>query len=69
MPDDYDVASEVELAQREKAIAETRARNAPETHPDFDGTHCVDCDDEIPEQRLFLGKVRCVVCQGRLERR
>lgn len=33
----------------------------------FDGpseTHCVDCDEEIPERRRALGGVsRCVSCQ------
>lgn len=32
-------------------------------------TECVDCDDDIPPARLALGKVRCVVCQGKLEKR
>ena len=32
-------------------------------------TECVDCDDDIPPARLELGKVRCVICQGKLEKR
>lgn len=42
---------------------------APETHPDFDGTHCVECDESIPDERLAMMRVRCVRCQGLLERR
>ncbi len=48
-----------------------RARKAAsrvESHPEFDGSHCVDCGIDIPTARLNLGKVRCVDCQGRLEK-
>ncbi|MBT9176621.1 MAG: hypothetical protein DDT20_00941 [Firmicutes bacterium] len=69
MPDLVDAAlSAVELYQR---AAEFRARgkSAPEVHPDFDGSHCIDCEDDIPVGRLLLNKVRCVYCQQRVERR
>lgn len=50
------------------ADAERRARgkSAPESHPDFDGSHCVEenCGIPIPKARLALGKVRCVDCQS-----
>jgi hypothetical protein len=54
-----------------QADAERRARgrSAPESHPDFDGIHCVECEDAIFLQRLKLGKVRCVSCQQDLEKR
>lgn len=68
MPDVADVADgAITIAQME---AERRARghSAPESHPDFDGVHCVECDDDIPRARLKLGKVRCVHCQGQKER-
>jgi DNA-directed RNA polymerase subunit RPC12/RpoP len=39
----------------------------PQTHPDFDGVHCVDCDVEIPAKRLAWGRVRCTECESRLE--
>lgn len=44
-----------------------RGRSGPESHPDFDGSHCVDCSDDIPKARLTLGRVRCVLCQEVLE--
>ena len=52
------------------ADAERRARgkSAYETHPDFDGFHCVECEAVIPPQRLRLGRVRCVDCQTVKER-
>lgn len=67
--DHADIAGEtIETCQ---ADAERRARgkSAPETHPDFDGAHCVDCEEEIPPGRLALKKVRCVECQSLLEKR
>ncbi|MBK6906409.1 MAG: hypothetical protein IPH08_04580 [Rhodocyclaceae bacterium] len=66
--DENDRATLVELQFNEDSIAEARRRSAPETHPDFDGTHCVRCDVAIPKARLHLGKVRCVDCQTVLER-
>lgn len=44
-------------------------KSAPESHPNFDGSSCIDCTEEIHPARLKLGKIRCVECQGRLERR
>lgn len=46
-----------------------RAAAAPESHPDFDGKHCVeeDCGVKIPAPRRALGRIRCVDCQGRRE--
>ena len=34
-------------------------------------TECIDCGEEIPEQRrkMILGVQRCVFCQGLFERR
>lgn len=66
--DDADIASAVERGLIAQALANHRQKIAPETHPDFDGEHCVDCDISIPEGRLKLGKVRCVDCQSDLEK-
>lgn len=67
--DDGDYAQHQQL--REQAAIHERARQMArlETHPDFDGEHCLDCDIEIPESRLKLGKIRCVDCQQLLEDR
>lgn len=62
-----ELASEREEEARAVAIARAGAQVA-ETHPDFDGVHCVRCDEEIPTQRLAMGKVRCTDCQSFLER-
>lgn len=65
--DETDGAQHLQL--REQADIQRRARlmNQPETHPEFDGTHCVDCDTEIPAARLAMHRVRCVHCQQDLE--
>ncbi len=67
--DPIDEATALAASLTEGAIAAARRANAPETHPDFDGESCIDCGDTIPEGRLELGKIRCVVCQGKLEHR
>jgi RNA polymerase-binding transcription factor DksA len=69
MSDPNDEASEIEMAERHQAIHSASLKAAPETHPDFDGVHCLDCEDEIPAGRLALKKIRCVYCQEALERR
>lgn len=68
--DVLDQAAVVTDLLTQKLIAERRALAAPESHPDFDGRHCVeeDCGEEIPDERLSLQKVRCVSCQVRIEK-
>jgi phage/conjugal plasmid C-4 type zinc finger TraR family protein len=52
-------------AAREQVIAARRQQFEIESE-----THCVECDDEIPERRRALGGVtRCVDCQGIFEAR
>lgn len=64
-----EMAEELENLQRTVSISTASRAAAPERHPDFDGTHCVDCSGDIPDGRLALGKVRCVYCQTALEKR
>lgn len=66
--DNFDKAAELQEALNEKGLAEVRKSLAAETHPDFDGRHCIDCADEIPDERLAMQKIRCVHCQDRKER-
>ena len=67
--DEADIASALEMGFIAKALADHKTKVAPESHPDFDGEHCIDCDAEIPEVRLNMGKIRCVDCQSELELR
>lgn len=64
-----ELAEELENAQRDHAIMKSATLAAPESHPDFDGTHCIECDNDIPEGRLRLGRIRCVYCQTIKEKR
>lgn len=67
--DPIDVASNTSQRMLDADIENARAGAAPETHPDFDGEHCVeeDCGMAIPAARLAFGRVRCVDCQTRKE--
>lgn len=67
--DEGDLASAYQMRENAIALQKAMAANAPETHPDFDGSSCVSCGDDIPAARLTLGKVRCVVCQNKIERK
>ena len=68
MADHADVADNFIDLFRSDAEAKARGRSAPEFDAAFDGSHCVECEDEIPAPRLALGKVRCVPCQQLRER-
>lgn len=65
--DPLDEASALAASLAEGGIAAARRANRPESHPDFDGESCLDCGDTIPDQRLAMGKIRCVRCQTILE--
>lgn len=63
-----ELAAVQEQTQREHAARQVAERNKQEVHPDFDGVHCVRCDDAIPSERLDMGKVYCTSCQSLRER-
>lgn len=62
-----DKTSEIFL---ETNLQNARALAAPESHPDFDGVHCVEptCNVRIATARLKLGRIRCITCQEILEK-
>lgn len=66
--DNLDRASELEEIQRQAAIQATQRRLST-VPPDFDGLNCVDCEEEIEEGRLAIGKYTCFHCQTKRERR
>lgn len=66
--DPLDEASVLTASIVDGGIAAARRATEPEHHPDFDGESCVSCGDTIPPQRLAMGRVRCVSCQGVIER-
>ena len=64
MADAADRAGELIEGRMAQALA---GRGGPVTPSE---THCVECDDEIPERRRALGGItRCVDCQGIFEAR
>lgn len=67
----FEMAERLEEAQRECAIRAAGLRAGRESHPGFDGLHCVGptCGEPILQARLDMGKVRCVPCQQLLEKR
>jgi len=64
-----EMAEAREQQLRDIGLKNAAAQMAPQTHPDFDGTHCIDCEAEIPPGRLALGRIRCVDCQEHMEKR
>lgn len=66
--DNLDRASELEEVQRQAAIRTAQSKlGKPPTS--FDGENCVDCEEEIEEGRLAIGKYTCFQCQTKRERR
>lgn len=66
--DDADIASAMEAGFIALALQRHKEKVAPEKHPDFDGENCLECGIRIPNERLELGKIRCVECQRVLEK-
>lgn len=67
MADPLDEAAQLTAEITNAAIAAAARANEPESHPDFDGENCLDCDNPIPPRRLEMGKIRCVHCQSKIE--
>lgn len=75
----FEHAAQLEEQVRERGIKRAQLAVLPEKdlryangdliYPEFDGTACIACGDDIPEGRLALGKVRCVICQTIKERK
>lgn len=75
----FEHAAQLEEQERQRGIKRAQLALLPEKdlrfangnlmYPEFDGESCVGCGDTIPEGRLALGKVRCVICQTIKERK
>ena len=68
VPDLADSADSVVELWTADAERRARGKSAPERHPDFDGSHCVECGEIIPLARLLHARVRCVWCQQDIEK-
>ncbi|MDI1360631.1 hypothetical protein [Methylotenera sp.] len=67
LADEVDAASVQEAKFTNASIAGIQALLAPQKHPDFVAPFCLDCTDEIPEERLAAGRIRCTHCESILE--
>lgn len=67
--DETEFAQHMEQVQTNEAVKNAVAKARPEYHPEFDGVHCIECDEEIPQARLKLQKIRCIHCQSEIEKR
>ena len=67
--DEADMASALEMEYINNALENHKEKVKPESHPDFDGKRCIDCDAEIPKIRLEMFRIRCVTCQEILEKK
>lgn len=71
--DDLDRAADLTQMYADDAIREATFRVGPQQVQRADGTwpfpECTDCDNEIPMARLQMGRIRCVYCQERLEKK
>ncbi|WP_304280610.1 TraR/DksA C4-type zinc finger protein [Caulobacter segnis] len=67
MTDFADEAQEIEIAERESAVAEIRRRAAPPVQVFFE---CLACGDPIETARLSVNPAarRCLMCQEAYER-
>ena len=66
--DEGEQASAVERNFLAASLRLQQEKLKPQTHPDFNGTDCLDCGDEIPAARLAMHRIRCVHCQTALEK-
>ncbi len=69
--DDLDRAAALTQAHNEACVTAIQAQNKPQQERNPDGTwpvkYCVSCGDDIPDARLEMGKIRCVLCQAKDE--
>lgn len=69
MTDTADFARDLQAEFNKRGVEMASAAAAAETHPDFDGVHCVDCSLAVHPDRLALGRMRCVCCQIKKEKK
>jgi RNA polymerase-binding transcription factor DksA len=74
--DSSDLASLREAEANEQALARQRAKESARIRAtqiaindgDFDGEHCIECDVELPAERIADHRMLCTVCQSAVER-
>lgn len=66
--DESDRASKIELENTQECVDKVLA-SIERPPSDFDGIHCIECDQEIPQARLATGAFRDIYCQELIELR
>jgi hypothetical protein len=66
--DVLDTAAELQEQMNADARAAVAAADRPQTHPDFNGSDCVECGEALPGVRLAYQRIRCMPCQAEVER-
>jgi RNA polymerase-binding transcription factor DksA len=69
MADHADIAGETIEACQKDALLRQAAKLAPQFDSRFNGKDCIDCDDELPAERLAMQRVRCAPCQEIVDKR
>lgn len=67
-----DIASNTEFAQNAAALRQMQLNIAAANRldPNFDGVHCIECDEEIEPKRLAVIKTdKCAACAHELDRK
>lgn len=64
-----EIADELAESERNVGLANARRALAPQHHEDFDGIHCLDCPEVMPQLRLDACRIRCTTCETRKEKR
>lgn len=70
-PDPLDNATELAERERESALQDALQNREPAQHVSHGEVLCIDCDDEIPAERLLAKPhaARCIDCQEYFERK
>ena len=65
-----EMAERLVAAQVDNQVAKARTRQSDLVQfASWDGETCFDCSEDIPEERIEMGRVRCVHCQSVAEKK
>lgn len=70
--DEIDQAAVISASHNEACIKSAQHAMRPQQEPDENGnyphTECVECGDDLPIERMKMGRILCVYCQEQKER-
>lgn len=61
-PDEIDLAGDLTRIAAEEGVKKV-LHSIEKAPANFNGVNCIDCDNDIPEDRLKTGAFRCIYCQ------